>query len=214
MRCGSVSLHSMITCLFVCFQPAPVWHFQRAQEDQGDFLRCVFYAFVHCARSQFTTATVCLFVFDVLYIDGESLLDKTFDERRALLESHLTVVPGHVLLAELHKPEASTFLFTRCCACFVTCLPGRHGASAAHEDCDGQQAGAGMVRVLRLAHARGGAQEGLVIKEGTQTYRWWPGAPPTSHTSIPATTPMRGIRFVVMVFASLCSHALAVICSR
>ncbi len=48
---------------------------------------------------------VALFVFDILYLNGESLLDRSFDERRALLEQHLTVVPRHVLLAELHKPK-------------------------------------------------------------------------------------------------------------
>ncbi|KAJ4486101.1 hypothetical protein J3R30DRAFT_3819792 [Lentinula aciculospora] len=43
---------------------------------------------------------VCLFAFDLLYLNDEPLLHKTLDERRKLLRDHFTIVPGEFDLAK------------------------------------------------------------------------------------------------------------------
>jgi len=43
---------------------------------------------------------VCLFGFDLLYLNGESLVRKNFEERRALLREHFREVPGEFLHAK------------------------------------------------------------------------------------------------------------------
>ena len=37
---------------------------------------------------------VCLFVFDMIYLNGESLIDKSFRDRRQLLQDNIPVVKG------------------------------------------------------------------------------------------------------------------------
>lgn len=39
---------------------------------------------------------VCLFVFDMIYLNGECLLDKTFRERRKTMMEHIPVVKGQL----------------------------------------------------------------------------------------------------------------------
>ncbi|TPP65437.1 DNA ligase [Fasciola gigantica] len=51
-------------------------------------------------RTAFQDATVCIFAFDCLYINGEGLIDKPISERRKVLENNFTQVPGRVLLSE------------------------------------------------------------------------------------------------------------------
>ncbi|KAL5968856.1 DNA ligase 3, partial [Taenia solium] len=54
-------------------------------------------------RRGFIDATVCLFVFDCLYINGRSLLLQPMHKRREILEQNMTVVPNRVLLSEKHE---------------------------------------------------------------------------------------------------------------
>ncbi|VDN28323.1 unnamed protein product [Gongylonema pulchrum] len=50
-------------------------------------------------KKQFTDAVVCLFVFDCIYYDDRSLMEKPLRERRKFLEEHLKEVPNRVLLS-------------------------------------------------------------------------------------------------------------------
>jgi len=51
-------------------------------------------------QSQFTDATVCLFIFDILYLNGVSLMKKPMEERRKILEDNVTVIRGRIELTE------------------------------------------------------------------------------------------------------------------
>ncbi|KAJ3820242.1 ATP-dependent DNA ligase [Lentinula raphanica] len=48
---------------------------------------------------------VCLFAFDLLYLNGEPLLHKTLNERRRLLREHFVVVPGEFDFAKSSDGE-------------------------------------------------------------------------------------------------------------
>ncbi|KAH8835241.1 DNA ligase I [Flagelloscypha sp. PMI_526] len=50
---------------------------------------------------------VCLFGFDLLYLNGEPLLHKTLDERRKLLRAHFNVVPGEFDFAKSSDSQAT-----------------------------------------------------------------------------------------------------------
>eukprot|EP00116_Pleurobrachia_bachei_P001753 sb/3462015/ len=52
-------------------------------------------------KEQFKSASVCLFVFDILYLNGESLVGKTVKKRRALLAEIITEIPNRILLSEM-----------------------------------------------------------------------------------------------------------------
>ncbi|KAM7535871.1 hypothetical protein Aperf_G00000089047 [Anoplocephala perfoliata] len=54
-------------------------------------------------RNAFKDATVCIFVFDCLYINGKSLLIEPMKKRREILEQNITIVPNRVLLSEKHE---------------------------------------------------------------------------------------------------------------
>ncbi|KAL5108773.1 DNA ligase 3 [Taenia crassiceps] len=54
-------------------------------------------------RQGFVDATVCLFVFDCLYINGRSLLLEPMYKRREILEQNMIAVPNRVLLSEKHE---------------------------------------------------------------------------------------------------------------
>jgi len=43
---------------------------------------------------------VCIFAFDLLYLNGESLVEKPFRERRRLLHDSLRCIPGELVFAE------------------------------------------------------------------------------------------------------------------
>ncbi len=49
----------------------------------------------------FKDATPCLFVFDCIYYNGESLMNKPIKERRRLLEKHMKEVGNHVKFSEM-----------------------------------------------------------------------------------------------------------------
>lgn len=51
-------------------------------------------------KNDFEDANVCVFVFDLLLLNGRSLLDAPIAERRALLEANITVVPDRIELSE------------------------------------------------------------------------------------------------------------------
>ncbi len=55
-------------------------------------------------QANFKEAQPCLFVFDVLSLEGVTLIDRPFDERRKILEDNLNEVPNRIRLSELHKP--------------------------------------------------------------------------------------------------------------
>lgn len=46
------------------------------------------------------TVRICLFAFDLLYLNGESVLSKTLNERRELLHQHFTPLEGHFAFAK------------------------------------------------------------------------------------------------------------------
>ncbi|EJD55346.1 ATP-dependent DNA ligase [Auricularia subglabra TFB-10046 SS5] len=50
---------------------------------------------------------VCLFAFDLLFLNGEPLLHKTLEERRELLREHFTVVPGEFDFAKSSDGETT-----------------------------------------------------------------------------------------------------------
>jgi DNA ligase 1 len=39
---------------------------------------------------------VCLFVFDMIYLNGESLMGKSFRDRRAIMQDHVPIVEGQL----------------------------------------------------------------------------------------------------------------------
>jgi DNA ligase-1 len=43
---------------------------------------------------------VCLFVFDMIYLNGESLIDKSFRTRRQLMQDNIPVVKGQLDYAQ------------------------------------------------------------------------------------------------------------------
>ncbi|KAJ2921789.1 hypothetical protein H1R20_g15307, partial [Candolleomyces eurysporus] len=59
---------------------------------------------------------VCLFAFDILYLNGEPLIQKTLQERRELLREHFNIVPGEFDFAKSSDSESveeiQTFLET------------------------------------------------------------------------------------------------------
>jgi len=54
-------------------------------------------------KKNFSTASVCLVVFDILYLNGQSLLHVPLKERREILEKVVERVPGHVEFSHLVK---------------------------------------------------------------------------------------------------------------
>ncbi|XP_033107614.1 DNA ligase 3-like isoform X2 [Anneissia japonica] len=54
-------------------------------------------------KSAFADATVCLFIFDCLYFNGQSLMDKPLQERRKILEKNLTPIRGRIMFSEMHE---------------------------------------------------------------------------------------------------------------
>ncbi|OZC05575.1 ATP-dependent DNA ligase domain protein, partial [Onchocerca flexuosa] len=53
-------------------------------------------------KKQFKDAAVCLFVFDCIYYDSKSLMEKSLRERRKFLEDNMTEVPNRILLSKYH----------------------------------------------------------------------------------------------------------------
>lgn len=51
-------------------------------------------------KNDYQDATVCYFVFDCLYFNGESLMGKSMKERREILEKNVKEIPGRIMLSE------------------------------------------------------------------------------------------------------------------
>ncbi|XP_050527084.1 DNA ligase 3 isoform X1 [Daktulosphaira vitifoliae] len=54
-------------------------------------------------KSQFKDANPCLFVFDCMYYNGTSLLDKSIVERRKVLEQNMIEIKGHIMFSEVKE---------------------------------------------------------------------------------------------------------------
>jgi DNA ligase 3 len=68
-------------------------------------------------KEEFANATVCVFLFDILYLDGEVLLEKSLVERRRILEQNVTVIPNRIELSEkydINDEDDLEELMTRC----------------------------------------------------------------------------------------------------
>ena len=48
-------------------------------------------------------ATPCLIVFDIMYLNGQSLMDTPLDERRRQLEALVKPIKGRVQISEQHR---------------------------------------------------------------------------------------------------------------
>eukprot|EP01125_Pyxidicula_operculata_P015395 TRINITY_DN5220_c0_g1_i2.p1 TRINITY_DN5220_c0_g1~~TRINITY_DN5220_c0_g1_i2.p1 ORF type:complete len:896 (+),score=176.10 TRINITY_DN5220_c0_g1_i2:14-2701(+) len=56
-------------------------------------------------KKAFKDATVCLFIFDILYLNGETLINKPVKDRRKLLETIVKEIPGRIALTEVYYPK-------------------------------------------------------------------------------------------------------------
>ncbi|CAH1967261.1 unnamed protein product [Acanthoscelides obtectus] len=59
-------------------------------------------------KSEFKDACVCLFVFDCIYYNGESLIHKTIKERKKILSENMTEITNHIVFSEMeeiHDPK-------------------------------------------------------------------------------------------------------------
>lgn len=54
-------------------------------------------------KSKFEDANPCLFVFDCMYYNGVSLLDRTIVERRKILMQNMTPIKGHIMFSEVKE---------------------------------------------------------------------------------------------------------------
>ncbi|KAK3908725.1 DNA ligase 3 [Frankliniella fusca] len=67
-------------------------------------------------QTAFQDANVCLFVFDCMYYNGESLLHKTMKQRRKILEKVMVEIPNRILFSEqkeIHRPEDLTAMMEK-----------------------------------------------------------------------------------------------------
>lgn len=59
-------------------------------------------------KNEFKDASVCLFVFDCIYYNGESLTHKPIKYRKKILQENMTEIPNHIVFSEMkeiHNPE-------------------------------------------------------------------------------------------------------------
>lgn len=56
-------------------------------------------------KAEFKDANVCLFVFDCLYYNGETLIDKPMQKRRDILMEKMTVIPDRIMLSEVEEVQ-------------------------------------------------------------------------------------------------------------
>ncbi|XP_066248451.1 DNA ligase 3 [Euwallacea similis] len=54
-------------------------------------------------KAQFRDATVCLFVFDCIYYNGESLANKSLKDRKQILNENMKEVPNHIVFSEMQE---------------------------------------------------------------------------------------------------------------
>ncbi|XP_066998316.2 DNA ligase 3 isoform X2 [Anabrus simplex] len=58
-------------------------------------------------RGEYKDASVCLFVFDCIYYNGESLTKKPLKERRDILHEVMTEIPNHIMFSEMEEVHKS-----------------------------------------------------------------------------------------------------------
>jgi hypothetical protein len=54
------------------------------------FLKFTFFLGIH-KKKAFSDASVCLYIFDILYLNGETLLETPVVKRRKILKKHIKV---------------------------------------------------------------------------------------------------------------------------
>ncbi|KAJ8922088.1 hypothetical protein NQ315_008729 [Exocentrus adspersus] len=54
-------------------------------------------------KTEFKDATVCLFVFDCIYYNGESLVKKPLSHRKKILQENMMEIPNHVVFSEMQE---------------------------------------------------------------------------------------------------------------
>ncbi|VVC27205.1 Nucleic acid-binding, OB-fold,BRCT domain,DNA ligase 3, BRCT domain,DNA ligase, ATP-dependent,DNA [Cinara cedri] len=54
-------------------------------------------------KSKFKDANPCLFIFDCMYYNGVSLLDRSIVERRKILMQNMTEIKGHIMFSEVKE---------------------------------------------------------------------------------------------------------------
>ncbi|KAG9492607.1 hypothetical protein GDO78_000878 [Eleutherodactylus coqui] len=59
-------------------------------------------------KAAFKDANVCLFVFDCIYFNGVSLMDRPLNERRKFMRDNMVEIPNHILFSEMkHVTKAA-----------------------------------------------------------------------------------------------------------
>ncbi|KAI5710706.1 hypothetical protein M8J75_010903 [Diaphorina citri] len=67
-------------------------------------------------KDEFNDACVCLFIFDCIYFNGESLLGRPIRERKKILQENMKEIEHHVVLSEMeeiHQPEDLEGMMTK-----------------------------------------------------------------------------------------------------
>lgn len=54
-------------------------------------------------KTEFKDATVCLFVFDCIYFNGESLINKPLSVRKKILHDNMFEIPNHIMFSEMQE---------------------------------------------------------------------------------------------------------------
>ncbi|KAL1138090.1 hypothetical protein AAG570_009785 [Ranatra chinensis] len=54
-------------------------------------------------KNEFKDANVCLFVFDCMFYNGESLLHKPMKERRKIMHANMTEIPNRIVFSEMEE---------------------------------------------------------------------------------------------------------------
>ena len=117
-------------------------------------------------KQAFKDATVCIFIFDILHLNGTDLMVKPISERRKVLESAVTPIPGRVMYSELSVVKDINVLKAMmqramdegvcvcvcvcgcACSCCVLCARQQQPCSPA------------SLRLLTVVRARGPGHEG------------------------------------------------------
>ena len=91
-------------------------------------------------KNNFADATVCVFIFDILFLNGEVLLNYPIEERRKTMLKYVKPIPDHVELSELFeiKEEADLQALMKRATCegleglMVKALGGVYSPNARH----------------------------------------------------------------------------------
>lgn len=75
-------------------------------------------------KTEFKDANVCLFVFDCIYYNGESLIKKSIDYRKKILMENMTEIPHHILFSEIEEITNSKQLSDKISSVLASGLEG------------------------------------------------------------------------------------------